>query len=253
MTKYTINKTFSSTFPFPIWKIEADSTHNILAVECREPDTTMPIFSVITFEGQVLLKNFQPDEKEWTLAAVYHNYLILKKIGISSPIQSGILIFDFHQQKVTSHFVEYALIDIKDNIIIARHRSIASGLMFYINISTGKIESDTNSRNHSLENEIELPNIYTGKLPKYMEEIKFEEHIWLLPHKDIFIWCFHSKQEHNKLDLEIIFSSKNEILNGFTPLKSIDKLILQPFFKVKNYIFFLSDTKQEIITYLVYL
>lgn len=249
-TKYKINKVFEKRFSYPIWKIEVDSANNNLAFECRNPENTLPTFSICTFDGESKLKDYQVDEKEWTLETIHEEYLILKKYGTSSPIQAGIKIINYNSKQVIATFSEYILKEIQENTIIALHRSIPSGLLFYIDISTGKIVNKSNTNNNLRPNDIEYPTIYQGKLPSFMQQINYEDQIWIQRYTKGFIWTYHQKTP-NGHDLHLILSTNNEILEDIITINNLSKLILQPYFKVKDYIFFLSDTKQEIVTYLV--
>ena len=251
MTKYTINKVFEKRFSYPIWKIEVDSANNNLAFECRNPENTLPSFSICSFNGESKLTDYQENEKEWTLETIHGDFLILKKYGTSAPIQAGIKIIDYNSKQVIATFSQYILKEIQGNTIIAVHRSIPTGLLFYIDISTGSVVNKAPDNSNIIQpNDIEYPAIYQGKLPYFMTPIVYEDHIWIQPYTKGFIWTYHQKTP-NGFDLHLILSTKNEIVEDLIVINNLSKLILQPYFKVKDYIFFLSDTKQEIVTYLV--
>lgn len=250
MSKYTIKKAFEKHYPFPIWKIEVDCAINCLAIEFRNPDTTTPSFTVVDFDGNTLLENYTPDEKEWTLESIQGDFLILKRIGSTSPIQAGIQIFDIPSQRVICVHMEYVLKEVYINRLKVTHRSIPAGFDYYIDISTGKVSSNGVKETQLPQNLVSYPIAYQGRLPEFIQLLSFEDQIWLQPHNDIFIWSYHIKTTHS-LDLHLCLSSKTEILDSKIVLNNLDKLIPQPYFKVKDYIFFLSNTKQEIAAYLV--
>lgn len=250
MTKYTINKGLEKAFVDPIWKIEVNTTGNNLAVECRNQQSTIPTFSIFTFEGENIMEQFPVIEKEWTLETIQGEYLILKKYGTSSPNQAGIQIVHIPTKTTVITFAEYVLKEVYQDTIVAVHRSIPSGLVFYIDIGTGQVTNNVEKKLTIRTADIEYPIIYKDKLPHFMQHIDYEDHIWLLPCPNFFIWTYHLKT-HNGYALALTLSTKNEILDHVIVLHNLPKLILQPFFKVKGYIFFLSDTKQEIATYLV--
>lgn len=249
-SKYTIFNLFQKHFPFPIWKIEVDCANNCLAIEYRDPENTLPTFAVVDFEGNSLLENYTASEKEWTLEAIQEDFLILKRFGSSSPIQAGIQVYHIPSQSILFSHMEYVLKDVYTNTLKVTHRSIPSGLEFFIDIATGlvsnKIEGDINL---PLFN-ITYPLPYQGNLPHFIKELAFEDQIWLHPHKDIYVWSYHKKTAQS-LDLHLCLSTKNEILDNKLILSGLDKLIPQPYFQVKDHIFFLSNTKQEIVAYLV--
>lgn len=250
MTKYTIKKIFERNFNLPIWKIEVDCTENLLAVECRDPDSTLPSFFVLDFEGTLLAKEITSEEKEWTLEAIQNHFIILKKYGSSSPIQPGIQIIHSLSGLVIANYPEYVLKDVYQDYILATHRTIPSGLNYYINIKDGSVSN-------SKPKELQLPLInihypipYDGSLPSFVKELTFEDQIWLQPYKENFLWSYHTK-ESNGYSLHLSLSSKNQIIDSKIILFNLPQLIPQPYFTVKEYIFFLTNTKQEIAVYLV--
>jgi len=250
MTKYTINKAFEKSFPYPIWKIEVDCTKKCIAIEYRNPDNTLPTFSVFDFFGQDLLDSFEEKEKEWTLEAVQGDHLILKQFGSNTPIKEGIKIVHIPSKEIIYTGMEYILQDVFDGYIKAAHRSIPSGLDFYINIPTGEIQNHMITPAVYPLNHIHYPLPHTGKLPKFMQHLLVEDTIWLQPFKDNFIWAYHTKTD-DSYNLHLCLSSRTEILDTTIILNNLAKLIPQPYFEVEEYIFFLSNTKQEIVAYLV--
>lgn len=250
MNKYTINKVFAKEFPFPIWKIEVDSASNCIVIEYRDPQTTLPYFSILGFDGASKCSPLSVDEKEWTLEALQGDFLILKRFGGSSPIEAGIRIVHYPTGQTVCHFMEYVLQEVYQDVILARHRSIPSGLTFVIEIATGQVSPYQNTDLHYPPFDVQYPLAYQGKKPPFVEEIPYIENIWLQPHHDLFIWAYHIAAG-DKFDLHLCLSSKTEILDSKIVLKDLDRLILQPFFQVKGHIFFLSNTKLEITTYLV--
>lgn len=252
MIKYTINKSFEKVFDDPIWKLEVDSTYNCIAVETRNQETTLPSFSVITFDGDNVLYDFQVESKEWTLEAIQGDYLILKKYGSSSPVQAGIRVIHIPSKECICDFMEYVLKEVYQGYIYAIHRSIPAGLNFYINIQTGDITNHLSDITYP-SNEINLPISYQGSLPKFMNEIDYVDQIWLQPLiQDHFLWSYHTGT-HSNFNLNLTLSSKNKLFDSKVILKGITKLIPQPYFSVKEHIFFLSSNKKEITTYLVLL
>lgn len=250
MTKYTINKLFEKTFKNPIWKIEVDSiTHN-LAVECRNTENTLPSFTVYSFSGEVYLEEYSVEAKEWTLEAIQGDYMILKKYGSGSPIQAGIQIIHIPSATPVVSFSEYILKEVHANTLIAVHQRIPSGLNFYINIETGEVTNQQPDKSDYYPSLTNYPVEYLGKRPSFIEKIDVEGQLLFQPIGNIFIWTYHDKTEFG-YNLNLVLSSKNEILDERIVLKNSKKLIFHPYFNVDNYIFFLSDTKQEIVTYLV--
>lgn len=250
MTKYTINKAFEKSFPQPIWKIEVDAAQNCIAIEYRDPNTTLPIFSIFDFKGRDILPRYLELEKEWTLEAIQSDFLILKQYGSNTPIKEGIKIIHIPTATVVYTGMEYILQDVYQGIIKATHRSIPSGLDFFIEIATGNI---IHAAQHVLSypcSGVHYPLPYTGAIPSFMQHVSFEDTIWIQTMNDHFIWAYHVTAQNN-YDLHLSITSKKEIVDTKIILKNLDKLIPQPYFQVKEYIFFLSNTKQEIVAYFV--
>ena len=250
MTKYTINKAFERNFPHPIWKIEVDCAHAQIAVECRNQDSTLPFFSVFNFEGRDLLEQYEVDSREWTLEDIQGDYLILKRFGDYSPVQSGIQVIHIPSKTSLFTYMEYVIKDVYQNYIQAYHRSIPSGLWFYINITTGEISNKLIAENDFPLRDIHYPIPFQGKMPPFLHEITFVDQIWLQPFHDLFLWSYHSCAA-NKYNLNLSLSSKNELYDSKIIIEDLDKLIPQPYFTVKEHIFFLSSNKMKISSYLV--
>lgn len=250
MNKYTIKKVFEKGFSFPVWKIEVDCTSDSLVVEYRDPETTLPYFAILGFDGVSKCSPISLDEKEWTLEALQGDFLILKKFGTSSPIEAGIRILHYPTGQTICHYMEYVLQEVYQDTILARHRSIPGGLTFAIDIATGQVTPRQKKALQYPGMDIKYPITYNGRKPHFIEEVPYVEDIWLLPFDDIFIWAYHLKTD-GKYDLHIHLSSKNETLDSKKILEGLERLILQPFFQVKRHIFFLSNTKLKIKAYLV--
>lgn len=250
MTKYTINKVFEKKFINPVWKIQVDYTHNKLAVESRNTASTLPFFTIYSFAGDVIWDEYPMEEKEWTLESIQGDFVILKKYGTSSPIQAGIQIIQVSTKKVIANFSEYVLKEVYKDVIVATHRSIPAGLLFYINIEDGTVKNSYPKSLINIDNNIEYPSVFSNELPVFMKDIEFIDNIWIQKHKDIFIWTAHQKKDQ-EIILKMFLTSKSQILNEKVVINNLDRLIHQPYFKVKDKIFFLTHTKQEISTYLV--
>lgn len=250
MNKYTIKKTFEKKFPFNIWKIEVDSLKNLLAIECRNPDNTLPIFYVLSFNGEILLNEFVCESREWTIESIQDDYLILKRFGEYSPIQSGIQVIHIPSSKIIYTYMEYVLKDVFDQTILAYHRSVPNGLPFYIQITSGEVKNSNQSTLKYRQRDINSPVVYSRKIPKFMENVDYYEQLWIQPYANNFLWAYHSKT-NNQYQLNLALTSKNEVIDTKVVLNNLDKLIPQPFFTVKDYIFFLSSNKMKISSYLV--
>lgn len=250
MNKYTINKVFERNFPHPIWKIEVDCTQGQLAIECRNTDSTLPIFSVVNFKGELLLTQFEAESREWTLEDIQGDYLILKRFGEFSPVQAGIQIIHIPTKTILFTYMEYVIKEIYTDVIQAYHRSIPSGLYFYINISTGQVSNTNTAHANFPFRDIRYPVPFQGTTPSFLQKLNYIDQIWLQPYQDLFLWSYHT-QTANNYNLNLSLSSKNELFDTKIIIDDLDKLIPQPYFTVKEHIFFLSSNKMKISSYLV--
>ncbi|WP_159636356.1 hypothetical protein [Sphingobacterium composti Ten et al. 2007 non Yoo et al. 2007] len=250
MNKYTINKAFERNFPFPIWKIEVDCAHTQIAVEIRNPESTLPSFSVFSFSGDAKLDLYEVDSREWTLEEIQGDYLILKRFGDYSPIQAGIQVIHIPTKATIFTYMEYVIKDVYKNTILATHRSILTGINFYIDIATGEITNKFDCVPQFPIRDIHYPIHFQGKLPSFLSDISYIDQIWLQPYRDLFLWSYHTTNS-NKYNLNLSLSSKNELFDSKMIIEDMDKLIPQPYFTVKEHIFFLSSNKMKISSYLV--
>ncbi len=250
MTKYTIKKAFNKAFPHPIWKIEVDQDHASIAVEYRCPETTKPFFSVFDLSGDTILDDYGVDEKEWTLAGIQNGRLILKNYGHDTPIQSGIKIIDILEKREIVTHLQYVYVELHNGYVVARHRSIPSGLFYYINIQTGEYSTQHAEYKAINKDQVYWPRVYTSKMPDFMNNIKYSDEIWLQKLENNYIWAYHKKQNY-RYSLYLTLSTQNELLDEIEVIKDLPKLILHPFFIVNHNILILSGNKREIVSYLV--
>ncbi|MFD1768955.1 hypothetical protein [Sphingobacterium suaedae] len=252
MTKYTIYKAFEKKFPFQIWKIVADTSTQLLGVELRGDGTQHAILYVLDFQGNLLLENLQLPEKEWTLEALQHQTIVLKRVGDSHPVKEGIHLLDIQgQTRYLSH--EYTWVDTYLHYLKVRHRSLQSGFEEYIDIRDAKKVRQTSPIPEEFCTAVKMPIPYTGKLPDYLPHILPPDQAdipWVSRAHDKLIWSYHHKDgQHYHLNLCISDTSK--LLYEQRLLTDMPKMIPQPYFQVGNQIFLMSYNKQEIVSYLV--
>lgn len=250
MFKSTINKAFQKEFPNNIWKIEVDTFCNYLVIETRDAHTTMPQYTVLDFDGHIIMEGYSPSAKDWMLEGIQKGFIILKKVGENTPVKEGIqAIHAISGQEVFTSY-EYQLLDVYEDYIKVRHRNVISGNEQFIHIKDGMLRSvheiDTE---HLPLNRVVFPVIYHSK-PKILSKENFTDHIWLSKARDHYIWCYHQHQPEGYC-LILILSDLNQILHRQVILDSMEKMILQPYFQVDQQLFFLSHNKQEIVSYLV--
>lgn len=248
MTKYTIIKTFEKDFSHQIWKIVADPVNQHIAIELRDTESTRAMLYVIDFEGKELLKHKQLDEKEWTLEAVQHNTLTLKRVGDTRPIKEGILFLDF-QGKTRALWQEYTWVDTYRDMVKVRHRSFQSGFEEYIDTQTLQKTSNA-TREMVYCSAIKMPIPFTGPLPPYLKDLVLSDVPAVSRAGERILWSYHTQANgHYQLNLSVADSSK--LLDTICLLTDMPKMIPQSYFQIENQIFLMSYNKQEIVSYLV--
>ncbi|KGE15907.1 hypothetical protein [Sphingobacterium deserti] len=249
MTKYTIYKAFEKKFPYQIWKIVVDEEKKQIAVELRDMETTQGYVCVLDFDGQILLPSTAMDDKEWTLDAIKHETLILKKIGDTLPVKEGICLLDLNgEMRYLSH--QYIWLDTLSDHVKVRHRSIQSNFEEYIDIKTGKLAIGKQDFRVGDGSSIKIPIPYSGKLPDQLQHIEHIDYVWLSRAGEKLLWTYHKK--HGDLyHLNLCVTDTSNLFYEKLLLEDMQKMIPQPYFQLGNQIFLMSYNKQEIVSYLV--
>lgn len=251
MFKNTINKVFQKKFPNNIWKIEIDIFHNYLAIEVRDKQTTLPQYTVFDFSGQLISSSsYIPLEKEWMMEGIQKGFIILKKVGENTPVKEGIRVIHSNSgQEVFTNY-EYQLLDVYEDYIKVRHRSVVSGNELYLRIEDGTLHSNRDiDITHLPRNGVIFPIVY-NKTPHFFSAEKITDYLWLSKAGEHYIWCYH-QHESDSYCLVLAVSDLNQVLYREVIIDRLERMIPQPYFQVGRNLFFLSQNKQEIVSYLV--
>lgn len=249
MTKYTIYKAFEKTFPFQIWKIVVDASSRMIGVELRAPDASNAILYVFDFAGHLLLEHWPVLEKEWTLEALQHHTIVLKRVGDSRPVKEGILLLDL-QGNVRYLSQEYIWVDTCLHYIKVRHRSFQSGFEEYIDIQQAKRVIPKTDVCEEYCSALKMPMPYSGTLPDYLPKDDMQDLPWVSRSADKLLWTYHTKEQGN-YHLNLCVAETSKVLYEHRLLYDMPKMIPQPYFQIGNQIFLMSYNKQEIVSYLV--
>lgn len=250
MTKDTINKVFQKAFQSNIWKIEVDAYQPLLAIETRDPSSTMPQFYVIDAQGNDIMQPQALPEKEWTLDSIQKGHLIIKSVGEHTPVREGIQVIRAEDNKIIYLSHEHVLIDVFKDTILARHRNIASGEQLQIDLCTGQTAPLLVGSNLPLASNAVLYPLPYPKTPSFLQQAGVEGPLWLNKVGENFFWCYHQKTKGG-FNLILTLSDLNHILDQKVILADIEKMVPQPYFQSGNQIFFMSSNKREIVSYLV--
>src|SRR5690606_1753669 len=95
MDKYTLKTAFKKSFLGVVWRIEVDTTAQLLAIETRDPESGRPAFSVVDYlSGTSFIHEKPYGDRNWALAGVANRKLVVKAFGQNSPNGTGIACID---------------------------------------------------------------------------------------------------------------------------------------------------------------
>lgn len=249
MSKYTISSAFSQTFRFPIWKIEVDEHSKLLAIECRDPETTLPYITVMGFDGTIKLDHYLLPEKEWTLAAIQKEVVVLRKVSENSPVSPGVWVLNHEIPNTDFLFHQYQYIGILNGYIQIRPQHITSGFEQYFSLVSNQISTRIDSEIKPFDNNIVFPLEFNGQKPAFLLHYKNED-LWISKSGPNFLWSFHEKQDE-KYNIRLLISNKNEILDEAMIIRNLELKLVQIYFQIGCQIFLLTHNKREFVSYLV--
>ncbi|GHE23227.1 hypothetical protein [Sphingobacterium griseoflavum] len=249
MTKYTIYKAFEKKFPSPIWKIVVDGQTKQVGIETRDHETTRPTLYVLDFEGETLLNNKLIHEKEWTLEALQHGHVILKRLGDTAPINAGIQLLDL-QGNTRYLSYDYMWVDTCIDFVKMRPRSIQNGFEEYLDIKSATKAIDHDSARDRYNMDLKMPAPFTQTLPPHLAHLDYVDRPWISRVGDKLLISYHRK-DGDSYQLNLCISCQSKVLHEQTLLQHMPKMIPQPYFQLGHQIFLMSYNKQEIVSYLV--
>ena len=250
MSKYTISKAFSQTFRFPVWKIEIDEISTLIAIECRDPENTIPYITVLDFQGKMHLDHFRLPEKEWTLAAIQDQVVVLRKVSENSPVSPGVWMLFYQKPDTTYLYHQYQYLGILNGYVHVRPQHITAGFEQYFSLLSTEILATAPSEIKPFENDIVFPLEYNGQKPTFLQHVKNNEDLWISKCNDHFLWSYHEKQ-HDKYTIKLLLSDKKQVLDETVIISDLDLKLVQIYFQIECQIFLLTHNKQEFVSYLV--
>ena len=250
MSKYTISNAFSQTFRFSVWKIEIDEISRLIAIECRDPENTIPYITVLDFKGTVYLDHFRLPEKEWTLAAIQDQVVVLRKVSENSPVSPGVWML-FHQKPDTTYlYHQYQYLGILNGYVHVRPQHITAGFEQYFSFLSKEILTTVPSEIKPFENDIVFPLEFNAQKPSFLQHIKNNEDLWISKCNDHFLWSYHEKRD-KKYTIRLLLSDKKQVLDETLIISDLDLKLVQIYFQIGCQIFLLTHNKQEFVSYLV--
>lgn len=251
MDKYTLKTAFQKSFSGVIWRIEADTMADILAVETRDAATGNPAFSAIRYtNGEWLVKETRYGDRHWTLASVTGGKLILKALGHHRPDSAGIASMDTGTGDISWEQFNYTLLAIRNGLLAVRHRSVEGGFEQYLNPRDGNLTHFNISTDKPTAPPIVIPVRYTDERPMLLVGKAIVGDLWHCQLGDDTIWAFH-EADGQLFRVRLLITNGLNILADQVVLSGLAKMAPELFFAIRKQLFLISNNKQEIVSYLV--
>ncbi|MFC7522975.1 DUF4905 domain-containing protein [Parapedobacter sp. GCM10030251] len=251
MDKYTLKTAFRKSFLGTVWRIEADTTRGILAIETRNPDTGVPAFSAIDYHTGMSFVDEKPyGDRNWSLAGIVNDKLIVRAWGQNSPEGAGIACIDAPTGQVIWEQFNYMLVALANQQLVVRHRNFASGYEQYLNPVDGSLTKKNDIPNKPASPEIVLPQRYGGDIPSFLEGYAITGDLVCCPIEDRMFWAFHEALDDG-YHIRLVASCGAKMLTDEIIVSDLPKMAPELFFMIGNQLFFIGDNKQEIVAYLV--
>lgn len=251
MDKYTLKTAFKKSFLGIVWRIEADTANNILAIETRDEATGNPSFSVFDYTTGTSLVHERPyGDRNWALAGTTDRKLIVRAFGHNSPDSAGIACIDATTGELLWEQFNYMLVGIGDQQLTVRHRNFASGYEQYIDIHTGNLTQADQPTDKPAGLAIVLPQRHIGNVPALLANYEIHGDIFCCPIGSKQVWAFH-EVTHQKYRVRLVISNGLNVLSDEVVLTNLAHMIPELFFAIDRQLFLVSDNKREIVSYLV--
>jgi len=251
MDKYTLKTAFRKSFLGVVWRIEADITAGILAIETRDSDTGSPSFSVIEYKTGISFVNEKRyGDRNWSLAGIISEKLILRAWGQNTPEGAGVVCIDAVTGGVLWEQFNYTLVSFENQLLVVRHRNFASGYEQYLNPLNGHLTEKNNLPNKPTGPDIVLPQRYVGDIPPFLESYDVKGDLFCCQVEDRTVWAFHETTD-DTYRIRLIVSRGLKLLTERIIISDLAKAAPELFFIISNQLFFIGDNKREIVAYLV--
>lgn len=251
MDKYTLKTAFRKSFSGIVWRIEADLTAGILAVETRDEDTGHPSFSAMEYAtGTFRFHEKQYGDRNWSLAGVVDGLLILRAWGQNTPEGAGITSINATTGAILWEQFNYTLVAIENQQLVVRHRNFASGYEQYLRPHDGNLVSQNSTRDTSVTPNIGLPARHVGTVPRLLDGYDVKGDLFSYHRGDQTVWAFHEANDHT-YRVRLVVSHDSDIQADTIVVANLSKMAPELFFAIDNHLFFIGDNKREIVAYLV--
>lgn len=251
MDKYTVKTAFKKSFLGLIWRMEADTGANLLAVESRNPENGIPSFSVLDYRtGNLLMDAVNYGDRSWTLAGISGDRLILRHYGDRNPENAGICCMDVHGGHIVWERFNHIFISLLRDGVLAKPRNISSGYQLILSPEDGSVRSSPGRTTKPYQQNIVLPEVYVGNFPPMLKKYSIHGELHHCRTEEKEVWGFH-QQRQGKYDVKLLITNGLNVMYEKVISRNRAKKLPEIFFMIKNQVFFIADNKQEIVSYLV--
>src|SRR5690606_416406 len=251
MDKYTLKTAFKKSFLGMVWRIEADTTGNLLAVETRDKDTGRPAFSAFNYQtGESFIHEKPYGDRNWALAGIANRKLILRAFGQRSPDGAGIACIDAVDGELAWEQFNYVLLHVGSQQLTVRHRNFAGGYEQYLDSATGNLTQFNKTTSKPTEPTIVLPQRYEHDVPGILAGYAIHGDLFYCQIGPKHLWTFHEATQE-AYRVRLVITSDLSILDDRIILRELIRMTPELFFMIEQQLFIVSDNKREIVSYLV--
>src|SRR5690606_30802695 len=205
-------------------------TDEILAIETRDQDTGNPAFSTVNYAtGKSLITEKQYGDRNWSLAGMIGNSLILRAWGEQSPNGAGIACMDAITGDIRWEQFNYTLVGLENRQIVARHRNFASGYEQYLNPRTGNLTPLEDLTDSPTKPKIILPNHYLGETPAFFDRYHVIGDLVSCSINNRTVWAFHEALD-NTYQIRLAVSQDSTLLADTVVATGLPKMTPELFF-----------------------
>ena len=251
MDKYTIKTAFKKSFLGMVWRIEADTAANLLAVENRDKDTGNPAFSAFDYRtGMASIHEKPYGDRNWALAGTAGRKLVVRAFGQNSPDGAGIACIDADSGEIRWEQFNYVLVAVDDHQLTVRHRNFAGGYEQYLDLASGNLTQFNKTTDKPMDPEIVIPQRYEGGVPELLAGYAVYGDVFYCQIGPKKVWAFH-EETHETYRVRLVISSGLTLLTDQVVLAALAKMTPELFFMIDQQLYIISDNKREIVSYLV--
>ena len=251
MDKYTLKTAFRKSFLHVVWRIEADTSEGLLAVETRDKDSGAPLFSAFDYRtGDMFIHEKPYGDRNWTLAGTTMRKLIMRAYGANSPDGAGIACMDIDNGALLWEQFNYTLLRVDHSQLTVRHRNFAGGYEQYLDPTTGNLTPINTSPNKPTGPAIVLPQRYHGGVPGLLANFAIYGDVFHCQIGDKHVWAFH-EATGSVFRVRLVITDGLVLLADKVILRDLPGITPELFFVIGQHLFTVGNNKQEIVSYLV--